>query len=71
MKVAGTEIPTGAAARLALRLDQAGEIGLAHRVGIAVDTGHDVALTNLDRKTVLRALADWPGELAEIRDTLR
>ncbi len=71
MKVAGTDISTGAAARLALRLDQAGETGLAHRVGIAVDTGHDVALTNLDRKTVLRVLADWPGELAEIRNALQ
>lgn len=43
MKVAGKEIPTSAAAWLALRLDQAGENGLAHRVGIAVDTGNDVA----------------------------
>ena len=71
MKLAGKEIPTGDVARLALRLDQAGELGLAHRVGIAVDTGHDVAFTNLDRKMVLRVLADWPGELAEIRNTLR
>ena len=71
MRVAGKEVPAGAAARLALRLDQAGENGLAHRVGIAVDTGHDVAFDTFDRKTVLRVLAGWPGELAEIRNALR
>lgn len=71
MKVAGIEVPASVAARLALRLDQAGEIGLAHRVGIAVDTGHDVALSNVDRKTVIRVLADWPGELAELLVSLR
>ena len=71
MKVKGKEVPAGAAAQLALRLHQAGENGLAHRVGIAVDTGHDVALDKLDRQTVLRVLAGWPGELAEIRNALR
>ena len=71
MKVAGKEIPAGAAARLALRVDQAGENGLAHRVGIAVDRGNDVALDKLDRQTVLRVLAGWPGELGEIRNALR
>ena len=71
MRVASTELPTSAAARLALRLYQAGETGLAHRVGIAVDTGHDVALTNLERRTVLRVLASWPGEMTEIRNALR
>jgi hypothetical protein len=71
MKVAGTETSAGAAARLALRLHQAGELGLAHRVGIAVDTGHDVGLNKLDRTIVVRVLADWPGEMAEIRNALR
>jgi hypothetical protein len=70
MRVGDIEVPASAAARLALRLDRAGEIGLAHRVGIALDTGHDVALSNDDRKTVVRVLADWPGELAELRDAL-
>ena len=71
MKVKGKEVPAGAAAQLALRLHQAGENGLAHRVGIAVDTGHDVALDNFERQTVLQVLADSPGELAEIRNALR
>jgi pyridoxine 5'-phosphate synthase PdxJ len=63
MNFAGTEIPAGAAAHLAVRLQQAGEAGLAQRVGIAVDTGHDMQLTNLDRRAVLRVLALSPGEL--------
>ena len=71
MKFAGTDISAGAVARLALRLEQAGETGLAHRVGIAVDTGHDMQLTNLDRKAVTRVLALSPGELREIRAALR
>jgi hypothetical protein len=71
MKVAGTETPAGVAARLALRLHQAGELGLAHRVGIAVDTNHDVGFTNPERSTVMRVLASWPGEMTEIRNALR
>jgi len=71
MKLAGTEITASAAARLAVRLEQAGELGLAHRVGIAVDTGHDFGLNKQDRTTVLQVLADRPGEMAEIRKALR
>jgi len=52
MNFAGTEIPAGSAAHLAVRLEQAGETGLAQRVGVAVDTGHDMQLTNLDCKVV-------------------
>ena len=59
MRVASTEVPTSAAARLALRLHQAGETDLAQRVGIAVDTGHDVAFTNPERSTVLRVLREF------------
>jgi hypothetical protein len=70
MRVGEIEVSTSAAARLALRLDRAGEQGLAQHVGLAVDTGGDVALSDADRETVLRVLADWPGELAELRDAL-
>ena len=70
MRVGESEVSASAAARLALRLDRAGEQGLAQHVGLAVDTGRDVALSDADRETVLRVLADRPGELAELRDAL-
>jgi hypothetical protein len=69
MRVGEIEVSASAAARLAMRLDRAGEQGLAQHVGLAVDTGGDVALSDADRETVLRVLAG-PGELAELRDAL-
>ena len=70
MLVSGIELSLGAVAMLALRLHRRGEVGLAGRIGFAVDMNREVLRLNTqERRQLLQAVEDDP-ELADLRAAL-
>ena len=71
MRVAGIEMPAGAVAELAFRLEKAGHTGLGQRVGIAYDTNSPrLGLYRDEYQLIVTVLGDASGALGELRDTL-
>jgi hypothetical protein len=71
MVVAGVEISLGAAALLALLLEQDGESDLAQRIGLAVDANsRGVGVRADERRILLRVLQDPPAQLRGLKDAL-
>jgi hypothetical protein len=71
MWVAGIEMPAGAVAELALRLEKAGHHALGQRVGIAYDTNRPrLGLFRSEYRLIASVLGDASGALAELRETL-
>jgi hypothetical protein len=71
MRTAGIDLSASASSELALRLHRAGYAGLAHRIGIAVDTDQDqLSLSPRDRTAILSVLNGCPINLKKLRDQL-
>jgi hypothetical protein len=71
LRLAGVDVPFGAAARLAVLLQRSGDVALAVKIGEAVDhLEDDVSLVAAERASVLRALEDCPDDLIPLRTAL-
>ena len=68
--VSGIDLPVGVVALLALRLHKRGEVGLASRIGFAVDMNRaELRLNTQERRQLLDAVEDDP-EFADLRVAL-
>jgi hypothetical protein len=71
LRIDGIDVRDSAAAELALRLHLNGDEALAFHIGTAVDhVRPEFALGQREHACVLRALADCPDGLRDLRDAL-